>query len=151
MPNLEFKHFLPISIEHAWDFFSNPANLSRITPPEMNFIIKTKLPEKVYPGMIIVYTVSPLAGIPMKWVTEITHVNEPHFFVDEQRTGPYAIWHHEHHFEKVAGGVMMTDKLYYKVPMGILGNLVDSMMIRKKVEGIFIHREKALNQLFPGK
>ena len=148
--NLEFKLFLPISLEAAWDFFSTPVNLNKITPPEMNFIIRSKLPEKAYPGLIIVYTVSPLAGIPMKWVTEITHVSEPDFFVDEQRMGPYAIWHHEHHFERVDGGVMMTDRLFYKVPFGFLGNLLDKIMIRKKVEGIFSYREKVLLKLFPG-
>ncbi len=151
MPNLEFKLFLPLTPEKAWEFFSSPANLSRITPPEMNFVIRTQLPEKAYAGQIIVYTVSPLAGIPMTWVTEITQVKEPFYFVDEQRAGPYAIWHHEHHFEAVDGGVMMTDKLYYKVPFGFLGKIVDRIMIRKKVEGIFTHREKALLRLFPGR
>jgi ligand-binding SRPBCC domain-containing protein len=150
MPNLEFHQFLPISIEEAWDFFSTPENLNKITLPEMNFVIITKLPRKVYPGLIIVYKVSPVAGIPMNWVTEITHVKEPDFFVDEQRTGPYSIWHHEHHFEVVDGGVMMTDKLYYKVPMGFIGVLLDRIFIREKVEGIFTHREKVLLQLFPG-
>jgi ligand-binding SRPBCC domain-containing protein len=150
MPNLEFSQFLPIGIHEAWDFFSRPENLNKITPPEMNFVIRTKLPEKVYPGLIIVYTVSPLAGIPMRWVTEITHVHEPRYFVDEQRSGPYAVWHHEHHFEPVEGGVMMTDKLYYKVPGWWFGNLIDGVMIRGKVNEIFRHREKVLLKLFPG-
>jgi ligand-binding SRPBCC domain-containing protein len=144
MTNLVFTLFLPVSIDQAWEFFSSPANLSKITPPEMNFVIRTPLPEKAYPGQIIVYTVSPLAGIPMTWVTEITQVKEPFYFVDEQRSGPYSIWHHEHHFEAVAGGVMMTDKLFYKVPFSFFGKIADRLMIRKKVEGIFLFREQVL-------
>jgi ligand-binding SRPBCC domain-containing protein len=147
MQNLEYKQFLPITISQAWDFFSNPDNLSRITPSEMNFVIKSKLPEKVYPGLIIIYTISPIFSIPVKWVTEITQVKEPFFFVDEQRSGPYAIWHHEHHFETVNGGVMMTDKLFYKVPFGMFGDLLDRMIIRRKVQGIFDYRSAALSKI----
>lgn len=148
MPQLEFQMFLPVSREEAWEFFSTPLNLNRITPPEMNFIIRSALPEKAYPGLIIVYTVSPLAGIPLTWVTEITHIREPDFFVDEQRAGPYRIWHHEHHFRPVAGGVMMTDKLFYKVPFGPVGTLADKLLVRKKILNIFRFREKALKKLY---
>jgi ligand-binding SRPBCC domain-containing protein len=148
MTTLEFKLFLPISLEKAWDFFSTPLNLSKITPPEMNFIIRSKLPEKAYPGLIIIYTVSPVAGIPVTWVTEITQVRELLYFVDEQRSGPYAIWHHEHHFEPVEGGVMMTDRLFYKVPFGILGKMADALFVRAKVNRIFSYREKILKQIF---
>ncbi len=144
MRNLEFRQFLPITPEAAWKFFSNPANLGRITPPAMNFTITSKVPEKVYPGLIITYKVSPLLGIPLDWVTEITQVDEPFFFVDDQRSGPYAIWHHEHRFEPVENGVMMTDKLFYKVPLGPFGNLLDLLFIRKKVAGIFEFRKKYL-------
>ena len=148
MTTLEFKLFIPVSLEKAWDFFSTPLNLSRITPPEMNFIIRSKLPGKAYPGLIIIYTVSPVAGIPVTWVTEITQVMEPYYFVDEQRSGPYAIWHHEHHFEAVDGGVMMTDRLFYKVPFGILGKIADALFVRAKVNRIFSYREKILKQIF---
>lgn len=148
MTTLEFKLFLPVSLEKAWDFFSTPLNLSKITPPEMNFVIRSKLPEKAYPGLFIIYTVSPVAGIPVTWVTEITQVKEPYYFVDEQRSGPYAIWHHEHHFEAVDGGVMMTDRLFYKVPFGILGKSADALFVRAKVNRIFSYREKILKQLF---
>ncbi|MFZ4520696.1 MAG: SRPBCC family protein [Bacteroidales bacterium] len=144
MRKLEFKQFLPVNAEEAWIFFSNPGNLSKITPAKMNFVITSNLPAKVYPGLIITYKVSPLLGIPMTWVTEITQVKEPFFFVDEQRVGPYAIWHHEHHFETIEGGIMMTDKLFYKVPLGIFGNLLDILFIHKKVKGIFKYREKYL-------
>lgn len=144
MRTLEFSQFLPVSAQEAWSFFSNPANLSKITPKEMNFVITSKVPEKIYPGLIITYKVSPLLGIPMPWVTEITHVKEPDYFVDDQRSGPYAIWHHEHYFEVVADGVIMRDKLFYKVPFGLLGNLLDNLLIRNKVSGIFEYRKKYL-------
>ena len=144
MRKLEFKQFLPVTIEQAWSFFSSPANLSKITPKSMNFIVTSILPEKVYPGLIITYNVPPVFSIPMTWVTEITQVNEPLYFVDDQRSGPYAIWHHEHHFEVVEKGVMMTDKLFYKVPYGVFGSLLDRLFIHKKVLGIFEFRKKFL-------
>jgi len=148
MRTLEFKLFLPIKIEEAWEFFSNPANLSRITPKNMNFLVTSKLPEKVYPGLIITYKVSPLFNISMNWVTEISQVQEPTYFVDEQRSGPYSIWHHEHHFEPVENGVMMTDKLFYKVPFGLFGKLLDSIFINRQVLGIFKYRAEFLRDLY---
>jgi ligand-binding SRPBCC domain-containing protein len=144
MRKLEFKQFLPMTAEEAWVFFSTPANLGKITPKAMNFIITSELPDRVYPGLIITYKVSPVFNIPMTWVTEITQVREPFYFVDDQRSGPYAIWHHEHHFEVVDGGVMMTDKLFYKVPFGLFGNLLDHLFIHKKVLGIFEFRKNFL-------
>ncbi|MEI7896639.1 MAG: SRPBCC family protein [bacterium] len=149
MRTLEFKQFLPLTIEEAWRFFSNPANLGKITPKKMNFIITSKLPGNIYPGLIITYKVSPVFGIPMSWVTEITQVNEPFYFIDDQRSGPYAIWHHEHYFEKVENGVMMTDKLFYKVPFGPLGALLDKMFIHKKVQDIFAFRKTFLSTIYP--
>jgi ligand-binding SRPBCC domain-containing protein len=148
MRTLEFTQFLPMSVENAWKFFSNPANLSKITPREMNFIIMSQIPEQIYPGMIITYKVSPVFSIPVKWVTEITQVKEPFYFVDDQRSGPYAIWHHEHHFEVVENGVMMTDKLFYKIPFGFIGNLLDRMFIHKKVCGIFEFRKAILEEKY---
>jgi ligand-binding SRPBCC domain-containing protein len=148
MRNLEFKQFLPMTAEEAWGFFSTPANLGKITPKAMNFIITSELPEKVYPGLIITYKVSPVFNIPVTWVTEITQVQEPFYFVDDQRSGPYAIWHHEHHFEVVEDGVMMTDKLFYKVPFGPFGRLLDWLFIHKKVTGIFEYRKKFLERKY---
>ncbi|MEI7660998.1 MAG: SRPBCC family protein [Bacteroidota bacterium] len=145
MRNLEFSQFLPMPVAEAWKFFSNPANLGRITPPSMNFIIRSEVPENIYPGLIILYTVSPVLGIPLKWVTEITQVKEPLYFVDEQRAGPYAIWHHEHHFREVSGGVMMTDKLFYKVGFGPLGDLADRLFVHQKVQDIFKYRTQILS------
>lgn len=147
MSHFIFTQVLPVTTEKAWSFFSSPYNLNRITPPEMNFRIMNKVPEMVYEGMFIEYRVAPLAGITMEWVTEITHVHAPYYFVDEQRKGPYGIWHHEHHFEKVKDGVKMTDKLYYSLPFGILGKAVNNLIIRKKVLSIFEYRKIILEKL----
>ena len=103
---------------------------------------------KIYPGMVITYKVSPLLGIKMNWMTEITHVKDQEYFVDDQRVGPYAIWHHEHHFEPIKGGVKMTDKLTYAIPYGIIGRLANKLLVAKEVEKIFTYREKAINELF---
>src|SRR6476469_6117316 len=101
---------IPVTIHDAWDFFSNPANLFTLTPPHLNLKFTNKLfGDDMYPGQVITYKVKPLLGIPLFWMTEITHVEKHHFFVDEQRKGPYALWHHQHHFKPVPGGVEMTD------------------------------------------
>jgi ligand-binding SRPBCC domain-containing protein len=144
MRQLEYKQLLPLTSTQAWDFFSNPANLQRITPPEMQFIIRSAIPDKIYPGLIIRYRVSPLFSIPLTWVTEITHVKEPDFFVDELRAGPYAIWHHEHHFEACERGIIMTDRLFYRLPGGWMGRMLDALLVRRKVEAIFDYRKKIL-------
>ena len=136
---------LPITLGEAWEFFSDPSNLNKMTPGDMNFRITSDLGNgRMYAGMIITYKVSPVLSIPLTWVTEITQVREPYYFVDEQLSGPYAIWHHEHHFEPFENGVMMTDKLFYKVPLGAFGNLLDRMFIRNRVEDIFEFRKKYL-------
>ncbi|MEY2752566.1 MAG: SRPBCC family protein [Schleiferiaceae bacterium] len=148
MYRIERTQVLPISLEEAWAFFSSPKNLAKITPKELGFVVHGNVPEVMYPGLFIEYTVSPLLGIPMRWVTEITHVREGSYFVDEQRVGPYAIWHHEHFFESVPGGVKMTDVVHYKVPLGILGNLVHPWLVRPKLEQIFSYRWAANERMF---
>ncbi len=139
---------LPISIEKAWDFFSSPKNLATITPDELGFQIKSELPEKMYPGMFIQYTVKPLLGIPITWVTEITQVNEPHFFIDEQRVGPYAIWHHQHFFKEIPGGVEMTDIVDYRLPLAPFGNFMQPLIIKGKLKRIFDYRKDKMIELF---
>lgn len=148
---LKTKQILPISLEEAWEFFSSPLNLSKITPAYMNFVIKSELAEKMYPGMLISYKVSPVAGIPITWVTEISHVEENKFFVDEQRYGPYSMWHHEHHFKELDNGIEMTDIVSYVPPFGILGRIANSMFISKQVRGIFDYRSQVLEKYFPKK
>lgn len=140
---------IPAPIKTVWEFISSPYNLKLITPEYMGFEVLTKdLPKEMYPGMIIAYTVKPLMNIPMTWVTEITQVRDFEFFVDEQRIGPYILWHHQHHIREVEGGVLMTDIVNYKPPLGVLGDLSNSIIIRKKLDEIFLFRKKKVEQLF---
>lgn len=148
MKRLEQEQFLPISLDRAWDFFSSPKNLNEITPPDMVFKIISKVPEKMYPGMFIQYKIKPMLNIELDWCTEITHVEDGKFFVDEQRKGPYSIWHHEHHFKEVNGGVLMTDILHYDIGLGILGTIAGFIFVDKKVNQIFEFRRTKLLDLF---
>ena len=144
-----FEQLVPGTLEEIWAFFSRPENLGKITPPEMNFKIVTDITGvEMYPGMIIEYRVSPPPGIRMQWVTEITHVEPGRYFVDEQRKGPYAMWHHQHHFEQRGNTVLMTDILDYAVPLGPLGNLVNSIFVEREVENIFRYRVQRVEELF---
>lgn len=146
---LKFVQTLPTTIEKAWDFFSNPANLQAITPKNMGFSIVSKHHgAKVYAGQIIEYKVSPVWGIPLYWMTEITHVEHQKYFVDEQRFGPYNLWHHQHHFKEVQGGVEMTDIVHYKIPCWFLGDIANGLFIRKQLEGIFNFRVDAVAKIF---
>ncbi|WP_029036150.1 SRPBCC family protein [Salinimicrobium xinjiangense] len=139
---------LPVSLEEAWKFFSDPANLKLITPSYMSFDITAGGDRRMYAGQIIQYIVTPVAGIKTKWVTEIRHVKEPEYFVDEQRFGPYVLWHHKHFFRKIEGGVEMEDIVDYKLPMGILGQAVHPLIVKPKLKEIFDFRRKKLIQLF---
>jgi ligand-binding SRPBCC domain-containing protein len=145
------EQFLPISLDEAWDFFSSPKNLNEITPDTLTFKITSELPEKMYEGLFISYKISPLLNIPLDWVTEITHIKDKQFFVDEQRKGPYNIWHHEHHFKAVEGGVMMTDILHYDIGKSIFGAIAGALYVHKQVVHIFKYRFKALEQKWPKK
>jgi ligand-binding SRPBCC domain-containing protein len=149
MRRTEFKQFVPATLDVVWDFFSSPANLAKITPSEMGFIITSPLPPVMYPGMFITYKVSPVAGIKLNWVTEITQLNYRKFFIDEQRQGPYRHWHHEHHFKEVEGGVEMHDVLYYSMPFGFIGKIVEQIFVKRKVKEIFDFRRNRINELFP--
>lgn len=146
MYQLKRTQFIKTDLKTAWDFFSSPGNLKKITPEYMGFDVKTELPDKMYEGLMIEYTVKPLLGIPMNWITEIKTVKELEFFVDEQRKGPYKIWHHEHHFKEVDGGVEMTDIVSYELPLGILGRIMHPFVVQKKLEEIFDFRFKAVEQ-----
>ena len=142
------KQFVKTDLQTCWDFFSSPANLKRITPSYMGFDVKTEVPTQMYEGLIIAYTVKPLLGIPVEWVTEITHVKDKSFFVDEQRKGPYTMWHHEHHFKEVEGGVEMTDIVSYIIPLGFLGKIVQPFLVQPKLEEIFAYRFKIVEEVF---
>lgn len=142
------KQNLPITIDQAWEFLCNPANLKTITPPYMGFNILSGADRAMYPGQVIQYIVTPILGIKAKWVTEITHVIDKKYFVDEQRFGPYAFWHHKHFIREIEGGVEMEDIIDYKVPMGILGQMVHPFLVKPKLDEIFEYRQKKLIELF---
>lgn len=141
---------LPVSLEEAWAFFSSPGNLKEITPAYMGFDIQSDAQdiEHMYPGQIITYTVRPVLNIPLFWMTEITQVKEGVYFIDEQRVGPYALWHHQHHFKSVAGGVEMTDLVHYRLPLGWLGRLLHGLFVRRQLNSIFDYRQRVVEQRF---
>lgn len=147
MHQLKRKVILKQSLEEAWNFFSNPKNLKVITPDYMGFDITSDLEAEMYEGMIITYKVTPLLGIKMDWMTEITHIKNKAFFVDEQRIGPYKLWHHQHHFKKVENGIEMTDIVHYAAPMGFIGKAVEPFLVRPKLKEIFDYRENKMKEL----
>jgi ligand-binding SRPBCC domain-containing protein len=147
--SLKRVQHLPISLTAAWDFFSSPANLAAITPTHLNFkIISLHHGEKMYPGQIIEYTVQPVLGIPLYWLTEITHVQQQDFFIDNQRYGPYSMWHHQHHFKETETGVEMTDIIHYKLPFWFLGDIANSILVKRQLKTIFDFRVKKIEELF---
>jgi ligand-binding SRPBCC domain-containing protein len=140
---------LNLSLEEAWSFFSSPKNLIKITPPYMGFEIKFKLnDDKIFPGMIIEYIVKPLFNIPLKWVTEITHMEEMKYFIDEQRFGPYKMWHHVHRFKVENGKLIMEDIVDYILPFGIFGSIAHCIFVKNRIEEIFDYRSKILKEIF---
>ena len=145
---LHTKQNLPISIDEAWDFFSDPKNLKTITPDYMGFHILSGAGRPMYPGQLIQYIVTPVAGIKTKWVTEITHVKEKEYFVDEQRYGPYSMWHHQHHFKTIEGGTEMVDLVHYRVPFGFIGSIANSLLVKSELEKIFSYRYQKIIELF---
>ncbi|WP_165749628.1 SRPBCC family protein [Cellulophaga sp. Z1A5H] len=145
---LHSKQQLPIAKEKAWSFLSDPANLKVITPEAMGFEILSGADKEMYAGQIIQYNVSPIAGIKTRWVTEITHVDQGNYFVDEQRFGPYALWHHKHFIHPTENGVVMEDIIDYKIPFGLLGQFALGLFIKKQLATIFKYREEKLIELF---
>lgn len=147
--SLKIVQQIPGTLQDVWKFFSVPDNLKEITPAHLNFNVISKYHgTKAYAGQIIEYKVSPVLGIPLYWMTEITQVEEGKYFVDEQRYGPYSLWHHQHHFKEVNGGVEMTDIVHYKIPLGFLGDIAHALFVKKEVEKIFEHRLVAVEARF---
>jgi ligand-binding SRPBCC domain-containing protein len=145
---LHSRQQLPISIDIAWEFLSSPKNLKTITPEHMGFDIISGADRPMYAGQIIQYYVKPFPGFKTKWVTEITHVKEKEYFVDEQRFGPYALWHHKHFLKEIEGGVEMEDLIDYKLPLGVLGQMVHPILVKRQLEKIFSYRKAKLIELF---
>ncbi|TNE54495.1 MAG: hypothetical protein EP338_06675 [Bacteroidetes bacterium] len=148
MYQLRREQIVHTDLKSCWEFFSSPKNLSRITPKEMGFEITSGVPASMYEGQIISYSVRPVLGIKLEWVTEIKSVRKEQYFVDEQRKGPYRLWHHEHFFEETGEGVRMIDVVSYELPFGFLGRLVHRLFVRKKLESIFDYRLQQINQIF---
>lgn len=147
--NLYSRQLVPAPIEKVWAFFSDAKNLMEVTPPHLNLKVTNEVyGGTVYAGQVMTYDVKPLLGIPLAWMTEITHVSAPHYFVDEQRKGPYKLWHHQHHFKTVEGGVEMVDLVHYRLPFGFLGNLANGLLVKKELEKIFAFRYKKIEELF---
>ncbi len=146
---LEKTQLIKTDKKTLWNFISSPRNLQEITPKEMGFEILTEnLAEEMYAGQMINYKVTPLLGIKLNWCTEITHVKEQEYFVDEQRFGPYSMWHHEHHIEETTDGMLMKDIIHYKLPLGFLGDIAHFLFVKKKLEGIFEYRFEVLEKKF---
>jgi ligand-binding SRPBCC domain-containing protein len=145
---LRRSKIVPMSIDRCWSFFSDPRNLAKITPPSLGFRVESELPEEIHPGLMIRYTVSSLFNNPMSWLTEITHVQKPGYFVDEQRVGPYRIWHHEHFFRAIGtGSTEVRDLVHYGPPFGPLGAALNRFLIRPQLERIFDFRVEQLDRL----
>ncbi|MED5269690.1 MAG: SRPBCC family protein [Bacteroidota bacterium] len=145
---LFYSQKLPISLDDAWDFLSSPNNLKLITPESMNFKIIDWDKKKAYPGQIIQYTVSPVFGMKIKWVTEITQVKRNSYFIDEQRFGPYSFWHHKHFIKEIDNGILMDDIIHYKIPFGFIGEILNKVYVQNKLKKIFKYRENKLNEIF---
>jgi len=140
---------IPVDLDTAWDFFSKPENLNAITPKKMGFkIISKHHSETMYAGQLIEYTVKPLFGIPLYWMTEITHVKEKKYFIDEQRFGPYSLWHHQHHFKQTGNGIIMTDIVHYKIPFWFIGDIANAFIVKNQLREIFLFRRKVIEKKF---
>ncbi|WP_312208513.1 MULTISPECIES: SRPBCC family protein [Empedobacter] len=136
-------------IDTAWRFFSSPMNLSKITPKDMAFkVLSEDQDQPIFEGMLIDYSVSPLLGIPLKWQTKIIQVEPQQSFTDFQKKGPYKYWKHYHEFIPNEKGILMKDTVEYKLPFGVLGNIVHSLLVKKKLNKIFDYRHQVLKQLF---
>tara|TARA_Y100001934_G_scaffold67083_1_gene83241 strand:- start:231 stop:716 length:486 start_codon:yes stop_codon:yes gene_type:complete len=145
---LKYSQKLPISLNEAWDFLSSPKNLELITPRHMDFNITDWDEKKAYPGQIIQYTVKPLLGVKINWVTEITQVKDKEFFIDEQRFGPYSFWHHKHFLKEIENGILIEDVIHYKIPLGPIGVLINFLFINSKLNSIFKYRKQELIKIF---
>lgn len=140
---------IPSSIDSVWSFFSDPENLKNLTPPSLNLVVQGKaLGKNIYPGQLISYKVRPVFNIPVKWITEITQVENQVMFIDEQRKGPYRLWHHEHHFKEIDGGTEMTDLVHYMLPFGFLGNIAHPLLVKNKLQEIFTFRFQKIQEIF---
>jgi ligand-binding SRPBCC domain-containing protein len=148
---LETKQDLPISLNEAWEFFSNPKNLLKITPKSLGFEILSDLDSSIYASQIIQYKVTPLPYFKTTWVTEIMHVEDQSYFSDKQLYGPYKLWHHKHFFKEIKTGVQVIDIVDYVPPFGILGRILNPIIIKPRIIDIFEYRKKIVHNMFSKK
>lgn len=148
MHQVEDRVIVPAPIEEVWNFFSNPENLKELTPPEMKMRMVSRVPAEMYEGLILRYRVAPLMGINLPWASEITVIEPQRYFVDRMLEGPFAQWHHEHHFKAVKEGVEMLDRVHYKVPLGLLGELFHPLLVKNNVKQLFQYRRKQIEAKF---
>lgn len=142
---------IPVDLETAWNFFSKPENLNAITPKKLGFKIlniSNAYEDRMYAGQIIEYNVKPLLGIPLYWMTEMTHVKDKQFFIDEQRFGPYRLWHHQHHFKVIENGIEMADIVHYKIPYWFVGDIANAVIVQKQLKKIFEYRFKKIEEKY---
>lgn len=145
---LKYQQCIPVSIEEAWNFFSSPANLARITPPEMFFrITNGSAGKQIFEGMLVTYTLYPFMMLPVQWETEITRVNRPFLFEDRQKSGPYESWIHRHEFREIPGGVEMTDRIDYTMPFGMFGDLVNALIVSRRLDEVFAYRRRMTGEI----
>jgi len=143
------KQTIKSDIDSIWKFISSPKNLELITPKWMNFKVTSKnIDQNMYPGMIITYNITPFLNLKMVWITEITHIEDHKLFIDEQRIGPYKMWHHEHRFDQIDDGIIMTDTITYVPPFGLLGMVANILFIKKRIKKIFDHRQYIIEKIF---
>lgn len=146
---IEHKQIIATSLQECWTFFASPSNLKLLTPPYLGFSEQSN-GEEMYEGQIIMHRLKPVLGVPILWVTEITHVKHLHYFVDEQRVGPYRLWHHEHRFREVSGGVEISDLIHFMLPFGILGKAIYHLKVRRDLAKIFSYRHHKIKEIFGG-
>jgi ligand-binding SRPBCC domain-containing protein len=145
---IERRQRLKVSREEAYRFISNPALMGGIIPADLGLQVLNHIPDRVYEGLLLHYRLKPLFGVPVHWLGEITYCDEPSRFVDEQRLGPFAFWHHEHRLREIPGGVEMSDLIHYAVPFGPLGSVVNTLVLGPRLRRIFDYRESALARKF---
>jgi len=146
---LQRRQIIPANLDEVWDYFSHPGNLNEITPPDLNFEVLFGGEEAMYQGQLMAYKIQLLPLLKTSWLTEITQVRKPDYFVDLQRLGPYRFWHHQHHFRSLDNGVEMRDLVTYQLPLGILGDIVQRLWVGPRLERIFDYRAKIINHIFP--
>ena len=148
MPVIERALVVPAGVEHTFSYFSEPRNLPQITPPWLRFTVVRCPVDGISAGCEIEYTIAWL-GVTMPWTTRITQYERDARFVDTQERGPYKRWWHEHRFQATAGGTLMSDRIEYEMPFGVLGGVAHAVFVRRQLRQILDYRARRAAELFP--